>query len=208
MNLTIAIIGVAAAVAAAIAALGSWKAARKANNTATQMAGIERNRRHQELTPDFDVTCTTRDTSPDFADLRVVLKPGALQRLDEVIVTILDEAGKEHWTHGLPDGLTQEEAEMFVWGPWEFNKKPSAQVFSNRSTRSRAYDLTTGKNWDVLSLIRTRPGQWMAPKRGAGWNRQYAEQSLRLRITCYREGHEPWALLYEIKVERDGPFTI
>ena len=117
MDLAIAIISATAAVAAAIAALGSWKAARKANDTAGQMASIEHQRRHQELTPDFDITLTVRDTAADSADLRVALKPGTLLRLDQVWVTILDEAGKDHWTRGLPDGVTQEEAEMFVWGP-------------------------------------------------------------------------------------------
>lgn len=95
------------------------------------MAGVERDRRYQELTPEFDVTFTARDTADDSADLRVALKPGRLQRLDEVTITILDEAGKDHWTRGLPDGVTQDEAEMFVWGPWEFSAGASAQVVSN-----------------------------------------------------------------------------
>jgi hypothetical protein len=116
MDLAIAIIGAAAAVAAAIAALGFWKAARKSNATADLMAGIEWDRRYQELTPEFDVTFTARDTADDSADLRVALKPGRLQRLDEVTIAILDEAGKAHWTRGLPDGVTQDEAEIFVWG--------------------------------------------------------------------------------------------
>ena len=58
MNLTIAIIGAVAAAAAAIAATGSWVAARRANQTATAVAAIERDRRHDELTPKFHITCT------------------------------------------------------------------------------------------------------------------------------------------------------
>lgn len=56
-----------------------------------------------------------------------------LGRLDEVTVTILDEAGQDHWGQGLPDGVTQEQAAAFVWGAWEFNTGASAQVVSNVS---------------------------------------------------------------------------
>lgn len=58
------------------------------------MARIEQNRRHQELTPDFDITLTVRDTAVDRADLRVALKPGTLNRLDEETMAILNEADK------------------------------------------------------------------------------------------------------------------
>jgi hypothetical protein len=106
---------------------------------------MEQNRRHRELTPDFDITLAVRDMAADWADLRVALSPGPCLRLDEVTLTILDEADKVHWTHGLPDGVTREEAELFVWGPWEFNTGASEQVASNRTTRPRAYSLTTGR---------------------------------------------------------------
>ena len=38
----------------------------------------------------------------------------------------------------------------------------SAQVTDNRTTRPRPYSRSDGKNWDRLSLERTRPGQWMS----------------------------------------------
>jgi hypothetical protein len=128
MDLAIAIIGAAATAAAAIAAFGSWLAARKANATASQVARIEQNRRHQELTPDFDNTLTVRDTAADWADLRVALRPGPCLRLDEVTSTILDEADKDQWTHGLPDGLTQEEAELFVWDRGGSAREPASRL--------------------------------------------------------------------------------
>ncbi len=59
-----------------------------------KVARIEQNRRHQELTPDFDITLTVRDTAADRANLRVALRPGPCLRLDEVTLTILDEADK------------------------------------------------------------------------------------------------------------------
>jgi hypothetical protein len=39
------------------------------------------------------------------------------------------------------------------------------------------------------------------------WNGQYADQPVRLLITCRREGHEPWAVLCEVKAQQaGGPF--
>jgi hypothetical protein len=38
------------------------------------------------------------------------------ESLDQVTVTILDDVGRYHWAHGLPEGLMQEQADVFV-GP-------------------------------------------------------------------------------------------
>lgn len=73
MDLAITIIVAAAAVAAAVAAFGSWNAAAKANASTRTMAAIERDRRHDELAPGFEITCIVRETSQDSADLRVAL---------------------------------------------------------------------------------------------------------------------------------------
>jgi hypothetical protein len=199
MNLAIAIIGAAAALAAAVAAVGSWNAATKANASAGVLAAIERERRHDELCPEFEITCTIRDTALTSADLHIALKPSDLGRLDEVTVTILDEAGADHWAHGLPDGVTQAEAEAFVWGGWEFSAGASAQVVSNRTTKPRAYSLVGGKNWDLLSMRHTQPGRWMTGKSAEQWQKQYRDKPVRLLLTCRREGYEPWTVLKQVK---------
>lgn len=208
MNLAIAIIGAAAALAAAVAAFGSWSAATKANTSAGVLAAIERERRHDELCPEFEITCTIRDTAVTSADLHVVLKPSDLGRLDEVTVTILDEAGADHWAHGLPQGVTQAEAEAFVWGGWEFNTGASAQVVSNRTTRPRPYSLADGKNWDLLSMRHTQPGQWMTGASPEQWQRQFRDKPVRLLLTCRREGYEPWTVLKEVQAVIDRKASI
>jgi hypothetical protein len=164
------------------------------------VTAIEQDRRHEELTPEFDITCTVKKTSDDDADLRVTLAGGGLDRLDEVVITILDEVGKDHWGHGLPDGVTQEEAQAFVWGPWEFNTGPSAQVVSNRESRPRPYSRVSGKNWDLLGLTATRPGRWMNMPQEL-WRKQYRDHHVRLLITCRREGYEPWFVQRDVEVE-------
>ncbi len=54
---------------------------------------------------------------PTTVGLNVVLVGGRLEHV-AVTVTILDGAGQDHWTRGLPDGVNQAEAEAeaFVWG--------------------------------------------------------------------------------------------
>ena len=201
MDLAVAIIGAVAAVAAALAATGSWVAARKANQTTGEVAAIERDRRHDELAPEFNFTLTARDTAPDWADLRVELAGGRLERYDAVTVTILDEAGQEHWTHGLPDGVTHEEAQAFVWGLWEFNTGASAQVVSNRESRARPYSRVSGKNWDLLSLRATHPGRWMTSMSQDEWRKKWKAQPLRLLITCRCDGYQPWFIQRDITLE-------
>src|SRR5664280_478163 len=126
------------------------------------MAALEQDRRHGELTPTFQITCAEKPNSTGlYADLHLRLTDGDLERLDEMTVTILNDTSQDHWAHGLPENVTQEQAEAFVWGPWEFNTGASEQVISNRTSRPRPYSLVSGKDWDLLSLHRTSPGSWM-----------------------------------------------
>ena len=118
MDLTIAIIALVATVAASVAAVGSWRAATKANETTTKVSSIERDRRHEELTPKFQITCGEKAGVPVMADLHLMLTAGGIEHLDEVTVTILDETDSNHWGPGLPLGVSQEQAAAFVWGPW------------------------------------------------------------------------------------------
>jgi hypothetical protein len=181
---------VVAAAIAAWAARQSHDAAVQANAAAESLASIERGRRHDEIAPVFDLKFT--ETGGDDASLRVTLTGGGLERLDEVTFTILDEADKEHWSGRLPPRLTQEEAEAFVWGPWEFNTNASVQIATNRMSQTRAYSRVTGKNWYLLPLSRTQPGHWMSTYSQQQWQDDYEDHPVRLLITCRREGYEPW----------------
>lgn len=193
---------VTAAGIAAWAARQSRNAAQQANSAAEALAAIERGRRHDELAPEFELKFT--DTGGDSANVHVTLVGGTLESLDEVTFTVLDEAGKDHWGRGLPGRLTQEDAEAFVWGPWEFNTAASVQIVSNRESRPRAYSRVSGKNWDLLPLKRTRPGYWMSTYSQEQWQDDYEDQPIRLLITCRRAGYEPWTLLREV-VAGAGP---
>jgi hypothetical protein len=189
-------------VIAVVVASASAAYTRKQAVQAAKVTAIEQGRRHDELTPEFEVTCSVPDAAAGSADLRVTLTGGGLDYLDEVVITILDEAGRDHWAHGLPEGVTQEQAEAFVWGPWKFNTGAGAQVITSRETRPRAYSRVSGKNWDVLSLTATRPGHWMTGTTQDIWRKQHQDHPVRLLITCRRDGYEPWFVSQEVNPAR------
>jgi hypothetical protein len=168
--------------------------------TKGKATAIESDRRHDELTPLFDASCEVTGGLEDSAKLKISLT-GGIDALDEVVVTIQDENGIDRWGRGLPDGVSQEKAEAFVWGPWEFDTNASVQVVSSRQTRPRAYSLLSGKNWDVLTLAATRPGSWMTGTSTDKWRKDRREQSIRLLVTCRREGHKPWLVPLEVHPE-------
>jgi hypothetical protein len=139
-----------------------------------EAAALDSQRRHNELTPEFDISITAGENGVgEHAKMRVALTgPAGLDRLDEVSIAIIDEAEVGHWAHGLPDKVSLEEARRFVWGPWEFNTGASAQVTDNEATRPRPYSRPDGRNSDLLSLLRTRPGHWMGSTTLEQWQRQ------------------------------------
>ncbi|SRR6266568_1413514 len=143
VSLVISLLALAVAGASALYARSQAVAQGKAT-------AIESDRRHDELTPVFEASCEVTGGLEDSAKLKISLT-GGIDALDEVVITIQDENGIDHWGLGLPDGVSQEEAEAFVWGHWEFDANASAQVVSSRQTRPRAYSLLSGKNWDVLT---------------------------------------------------------
>ena len=199
---------IAALVVSIVAAAGSlgavWYARRSARSAETasaaaeMTAALDAERRHAELTPEFEFACTAGENGVGGqSELRVTLTgPAGLDRLDEVIIVILDESGANHWGHGYPSGVSEEDALRFVWGPWEFNTGASAQVTGNRTTRPRPYSRADGQNWGRLSLVRTRPGHWMSmsPEQ---WQQQ-REDTIRLQITG-RRADEQWTLLREVQ---------
>ncbi|WP_300603000.1 hypothetical protein [Trebonia sp.] len=194
---------IASLIVAAVAILVATASAAYTRKQATEqakVAAIEQDRRHDELEPEFEITCIVEKTAVDSAVLRVTLT-GGLEPLDEVVISILDEADRDHWSRGLPSGVTQEQAEAFVWGPWEFNTGASDQVVSNRESRPRPYSRVNGKNWDLLSLQATRPGHWMTGTSQDKWREQYRNHPIRLLITARREGHDPWDVQRDIKAD-------
>jgi len=154
------------------------------------------------LAPDFKFTCIVRDTAQEWADLRIELTDGRLKRHAAVTVTILDEARQDHWAGGLPDGVTQEEAEAFIWGPWELDTGAGEPVVSNRQSKPRTYSKMSGKECGLLPLRATRPGEWMSSTSQDEWRKKWKGQPIRLLVTCICDGYEPRCIQRDVKVEQ------
>jgi hypothetical protein len=198
-NVSFAGVSAAAAIGSVIAAVWSRNSGEKAAMATAELTAIEKARRQTELTPRFKLILTEGENGVnDLGRLDIeLIGPAGLDRLDEVTIKILDEAGADHWGRGLPASVSQEEAESFVWGPWEFNDGATQQVTSNRTTKPRPYSRVDGKNWDRLSLRRTRPGHWMASDPGA-WQRERSGP-MRVSISCRRAPFDPWFLLCDVR---------
>ena len=191
----------AAAGIAAIAAHQSFNSAKEANAAAGSLAAIERDRRHDELAPIFDLQFTKADG--DRALLKVTLSGGRLDSLDEVTLTILDD--QDHWANGLPDGVNQDEAKAFVWGPYKFDTslRYAPPVVSSRQSLPRPLSRLSAENWELLPLIRTEPPRWLPSYGGGRWRKDYADEPIRLLITCRRKGDEPWMLQKDVDTKEE-----
>ena len=210
VSLTLSIISLVVATASVAAALGLWRSAHRANQiamtasaSAAQVADLDAARRHEEIQPVFEIEFVP-DQQHERADLRVSLVSG-MEELDEVTFRILNETGTDHWGHGLPPNLSQEDADIFVWGPWEFNGLAAVQISDRRTSRTRPYSRRDGDNWDRLPLLRTRPGPWMHEQAYESWERE-RRGPIRLSAVCTAAGYPAWTRLYEI--DTSAPATV
>ena len=191
-------LSVIALIVAVVGTSISWRVAHRAQRTADSVLSIEADRRHDELDPDFAFTVTlTGNPGQNEAWLDVKYVKGPKQ-LDAVTIRILDEAGTDHWARGLPDGVTQEVADEFIWGPWEFNTGARDQVAGFRTTKPRPYSLTDGGDWDKLLLVRTRAGAWMSTPAAQSWDQDHSGP-IRLQLACVADGYQPWIVVREIE---------
>lgn len=193
MNLVIAILGLGGTLVAAMAAIGAWMAARLSGQAVAALPAIEQRRLHAELTPVFEVSCG--DTGGDRAELRVeFLGPPGLDRLDQVTVTIRDDIrGCKPVIDG---GPTAEEIAEQVWGPCRFVPGVDGADKTGRSAAPISFTLG---DWRPYALERTRPPIWSNDD--TGWRRQYADQPVRLTMTCQREENEPWVVPLEVTID-------
>ena len=205
MTLAIAILGVVATAIAAVAAVGSWLAAKKANAAAQAMTAIEAARRHEELQPQITIECRRQPGQADRALLYLTLKgPPALDRLDEVTLRILDEQWKDRSGQPLAGGPTPEEISQTIWGPYRFVPRVDNTKDENgRTAGAGPLELQGARNWLLQSVEASSPPRWVQDP--SWWRQQYVGQPIRLLVSCWRAGQEPWALLLDVPVEDVSP---
>jgi hypothetical protein len=194
----IAVGSIGSAFSALVAALAAYQA----RSAAKTMVAIEEQRYHHELTPKFRIRCTSGVPQDGFARLFVSLVGGELEAFDSVQVTILNTVDIRPW--GLPEGVSQADAEAVLWAGWKFNTffgPAAAHDLSSRQSRPRMYSRASGKDWEELLLWETHPASWdkMTPEE---WRAKWREIPLRLRIECRRsDSKHPWVVNYNVEVE-------
>lgn len=172
-------------------------AARHANNAAQTLTGIERQRWHTELTPQFQVSCTPR--AGGRATLRVTfVRPTGLDRLDEVAVAICDDT-RDH-SSILAGGPTKEEVSRQIWGPYRL--APGVDGADNTGRRVPPVRLLRGGD-RPFELEATRPPRWWGSD-DAWWDHEYRGSPVRLALHCRREGHEQWTVPLEVTPTEAG----
>lgn len=118
--------------------------------------------------------------------------PAGLERLDEVIVTVQDEAGVDHSGHSHHGGSpTPDELATVVWSPLRL--KPGINEANRLGRVSGTFALETGDH-QPLAMEPSIAPHWNTDS----WAGQWEGKPLRLKIECRRDGHKPWFIVDEV----------
>lgn len=185
-----------AAALSAVAAVGSWKAARRANSTANAVANIERDRWHADLAPQFSITIERAEGDRATLDVQLV-GPLPLHHLDRVSIAIVSSDDADRMPQ-LAGSRTQEEIDAQVWGPYRFTHGADGADVNGHTVRPVPLQVGRGR---PFSIERTRPPHWQEGEDvNTRWRNQWLRKPLRLVITCTQEGFEPWVVPCDVEV--------
>ncbi|RKE02906.1 hypothetical protein [Streptomyces sp. TLI_171] len=191
---------------AALAAAGlAWWATRNAAAaaadsaaTAGEVAQIERDRWHRELTPelDFHLIASTHEWR-----LHVELTgPVGLDQLDRITLHVRDEAGVDHnGGVGLTTAQREEELPRVIWGPLRF--RPGIDRVAEPGREAVIEELERGDYAPRLLELSAAPSWFTENGQSIQyWRERFAGQKLRLKAVCERDGHRPWIVLAEVGI--------
>ncbi|MEU6336321.1 hypothetical protein ABZ839_18050 [Streptomyces cellulosae] len=208
----LAIASTVAAGLSAVAALGSWKAAHRANKTSAQaqeagerafqtaeaVARIERDRRHEERRPRFELRLESRGRQHSMLNLHL-LGPDELGEVEIVSIRV-DDDDKDRT--GLIYGSTpREDILNHVWGPMRFTPRVDNADTYGRAVGPETLRVGRGRPFQMEP---TRPGHWMTGTTADQWQEEYRDHPVRLIITC-RVGDEEWVLPRHLPQPRRQP---
>ncbi|MEW1580862.1 hypothetical protein AB0407_22510 [Streptomyces microflavus] len=186
-------ISAAAAALSAVAAGGAWWAARRSAATAETLANIERDRRHEDLTPEIRLAITGQ--FGDRANILVHLAgPDSLGDLTSVELEMVND-DMDHRVLNPRLGYTQEDSDAYVWGPFRFAPGVDGADENGRRTGMMPLEMGRGR---PFAIERTRPGRWMEGTTAEGWQNRYVHLPIRVRVTCKRN-EETWLLARELE---------
>ncbi|WP_411147349.1 hypothetical protein [Streptomyces sp. A30] len=182
-------IAAAAAALSGAAAVAAWRASREANNTASSVAQIERDRWHRELTPQLQLRI---DPNNHFLYVRFV-RPAALGRL-QVQLQVRDDRDRSQDPELAGSVTAQMRAEV-IWGPYRF--RPGIDGADNLG-RTLAPFFFEPDDLHRVAIDPTLTPTWFeGPTGEQRWREQYRTSPMRLWATCEAPGHKPWRLSCE-----------
>ncbi|MGW6741617.1 hypothetical protein ACWGDX_12975 [Streptomyces sp. NPDC055025] len=153
---------------------------------------------HADLTPQFDLALT--ETGHNQALLNVHLNgPDALHHLDEVVITVGND-DMDHIVLHPSGGLTQDDVDAFVWGPFRFSPYINGTDEHGRGPEAFPLEVGAGR---PLAMQRTRPAPWMEGKSQGTWQGENGGNSIRLVLTC-RRGDQKWVIARRLE---NPPFS-
>jgi hypothetical protein len=168
---------------------------RKQAREQAKVTEIEQDRRHEELTPQFQVACEGQDGEGTHATLTLELTgPTALAELEEVIVRIRDDMPDRKPGHG--SQVTQGQIAEVIWGPYRI--MPGLHSTPANGREHGAFRLPKNEPYPI-PLERSMAPSWMVSP--ATWREQYDGKPVRIEITGQRNGDKPWVVPVEVRVE-------
>ncbi len=192
MKLDSSHLNTAATVAAAIAAFASCVAAFKSNKTSKTLAKIERDRRHAELYPVFDVALEKLGT--DNLKLTLWLRgPDSLGKIESLIVSIRDDKQVSASPVGSP---TESEIAKQIWGPRRFTP---AVGNASEDGRSVPYSNLIRGDKAIFQLEKTPMPTWMTSSGTDEWWEQMGiERLIKISIYCKNSEMDGWTVPWDV----------
>ncbi|MGV9269495.1 hypothetical protein ACWDRR_33070 [Kitasatospora sp. NPDC003701] len=193
-------VGAIAAAAGVVvtAVMAYWttrKAAAAAANsarTAEEVAQIERDRWHRELTP--ELTFRLIRVGPNTLWLSTTLDgPVGLDHLDTITLTVRDEAEVDHSPGPHLTDEQRVELQSVIWGPARFTPGVDGVAAPGRQSVIRALERGEGAR---RQLENSAPPSWFRDI--ADWVDGYWDTPLRLQASCERAGDKPWIVVAEV----------
>ncbi|GAA1252308.1 hypothetical protein [Streptomyces aureus] len=193
-------IAAASAAFSGLAAWGAWKASREANDTATAVAQIERDRWHRELTPQLR--------------LKLEAEQGMLYvRFDgpaglgpiSVQLRIRDDRDRSRVSPQLAGTATPEQIAETIWGPYRFRPDVDGADQLGRAVAPITLEMDDRTRLAVDPSV--KPSWYEGVAGEERWRHQYRTARIRLWAACEVPGHKPWRLSFEVPQNGDWAQT-
>ena len=124
----------------------------------------------------------------------------ALDRVDKVVLSILDEQGKDRLKQAPEESFSPEKAAQIIWGPYRFVPNAPGTIDPHGRSAQHGPIVRGGQNDSLLQFLERTPARSRNTTTKM-WRDHYAEKPIRLSATCTRDGYKPWTQLFEFPVE-------